>query len=94
MLARVRRLRGSAGSQTPQSPRPSAPPIIGTPADPPVPVPTPVEPPPAGESEADPTPGRPVSVIWWLALAVWVAAFLVLWGAELFGLIYRVLMGS
>src|ERR1700761_3194012 len=34
---RVRRFLGSAGSQAPQSPPPSAPPIIGTPADPPVP---------------------------------------------------------
>ena len=35
--ARVRRLRGSAGSHAPQSPRPSGPPTIGTPAEPPQP---------------------------------------------------------
>jgi len=36
-LDRVRRLRTSFGSQAPQSPRPSGPPICGTPAEPPQP---------------------------------------------------------
>src|ERR1051325_4290461 len=35
--ARVRRFLGLAGSQAPQSPRPSGPPSIGTPSDPPQP---------------------------------------------------------
>src|ERR1044071_34112 len=37
MDARDRRFLGSRGSQTPQSPAPSAPPMKGTPVEPPVP---------------------------------------------------------
>jgi len=43
---------------------------------------------------AEPAAGKPIPLYWWVAVVVWAGAFVVLWGVELLGLVYRTVTGG